>query len=454
MTITSSITKRRARSAAIFAVTALAFLPCGDSTVAALPSPPSHGAHSFGANFPGITGLGTADGSTLIATPIDTTNLAGKTIKQVAAGEDHSLLLAADGTVFAFGSNALGETGLGITSGNTLVATPINTTNLTGKRITQVAAGVEYSLLLADDGTVFSFGFNGAGRTGLGTAVGNTSVATPIDMSNLAGKWITQVAAGRDHSLLLAGDGTVFAFGSNRRGQTGLGVADGETLIATEVELADLGDRKITQVAAGWDHSVLLADDGTVFSSGYNAVGRTGQGLSTGNTLVATQIDMTFLAGQTIVQVAAGSEHSLLLSDDATVFSFGSNSYGQTGRGTTVGATLVATPISPSNYDGKMITDVSAGEFHSLLLANDGTVFSFGDNSHGKTGLGTGGGSTLVATPINTTNLEGLRATSISAGRFHSLLVAVPEPAGATLLVVGGLLSFIGWSTVNSRRRV
>jgi alpha-tubulin suppressor-like RCC1 family protein len=406
------------------------------STALALPSPQTSFAFSFGANFPGITGQDTTNGFTTIATPINTSNLAGKSIIDVAPADHHSLALTSDGTVFAFGSNTLGATGLGTTVGNTLVATPINTANLSGKVISQITAGTDHSVLLANDGSVFSFGFNGAGDTGLNTNVGNTLVATPIDATNLAGKKITQISTGLDHSLLLADDGSVFTFGSNRYGQTGLGTANGETLIATQIDMTNIGSKKIIQVSADYDHSLLLADDGTVFSFGYNRNGLTGQGTAVGTTLIATEIDATNIGGYKISQVAAGREHSLLLDDNGTVYSFGVNGYGETGLGTTAGSALIATPIVTSNLGGEKITSISAGEFYSLLLAADGTVFSFGDNGNYKTGLGTGAGSALVAVPIVATNLNGFHVSRIAAGRFHSLLVAsVPEPSVVTLLL-------------------
>ena len=72
------------------------------------------------------------------------------------------------------------------------------------------------------------------------------------------------------------------------------------------------------------------------------------------------------------------------------------------------------------------------------MLADDGTVFSFGSNFAGQTGLGLTTGATLVPTPINTTNLTGLRVTSISAGVAYGLLLAttVPEPASLALVAV------------------
>lgn len=398
---------------------------------------------SCGSNLDGRTGLGVDGGETLVATPIDTANLMGKTITQVAAGLDHNLLLADDGTVFSFGDNSHGQTGLGIYyPWSTLVATPIDTTNLAGKTITQVAAGYSHSLLLTDDGTVFSFGSNTSGQTGLGTGIGETAVATPIDTTNLGGKTITQVAAGGGYSLLLADDGTVFSFGDNAWGQTGLGVDSGESLVATPIDTTNLAGKTIAQVAAGGDHSLLLADDGTVVSFGSNWKGQVGLGTYTSlySVSIATPIDTTNLSGKSIAQVAAGNSASLLLADDGTVFSFGNNSAAQTGLGTEVGVTLLATPIDTTNLAGKTITEVAASG-HGLLLADDGTVFSFGVNSHGQTGLGTDVGVALVATPLDTANLAGLRVTGVSAGQWHGLLltVPVPEPGSATLVLLAGL---------------
>ena len=327
----------------------------------------------------GRTGQGTDDGYTLIATPIKTTNLMGETITEVATGTGHSLLVTEDGTVFSFGSNYRGGTGLGTDSGGTYIATPIDTTNLTGTTITQAAGGGAFSLLLADDGTVFSFGENYEGQNGQGIHDSNgTLVATPIDTTNLAGTAITQVAAGYDHGLLLADDGAVFAFGKDDYGEIGQGTSHGYTLVATPIVTTSLAGKAITQMAAGEHFSLLLADDGTVFSFGKSDWGQAGLGPSLGSR-IATPIHTTNLAGKTITQVAADGSHSLLLADDGTVFSMGMDQGGRTGLGLPDWTqTLVATPIDTTNLAGKTITQVAAGKTHSLLLADDGTVFSFG----------------------------------------------------------------------------
>jgi alpha-tubulin suppressor-like RCC1 family protein len=113
--------------------------------------------------------------------------------------------------VFSFGYDAYGEDGLGTVNDNYYIATPIIATNFADKEISQMSAGKDFqSLLVADDGTVLSFGTNANGLTGLGIAGGNTPIATPINTSKLFGKKITRVAAGAFDSLLLSSDGTVF----------------------------------------------------------------------------------------------------------------------------------------------------------------------------------------------------------------------------------------------------
>jgi alpha-tubulin suppressor-like RCC1 family protein len=390
---------------------------------------------SFGWNEGGRTGLGTDMGLTPIATRIDTTNLGGKSVKQIAANTFHSLLVTEDGSVFSFGLNELGITGLGIGSGSTLVATPINTTNLGGRKIVKAAAGEAHSLLLAEDGTVFSFGANTFGRTGLGTATGNTLVPTLIDTMNLGAKKVADIAAGDFHSLLLTEDGTVFSFGWNDLGETGQGTTSGNTLVATPINTLNITGKKFIDVEAGGKFSLILSDDGHVYSFGNNVQGKTGLGMTDFHTVTARPIVTTNLGDRRIVQLAAGVFHSLLLAEDGTVFSFGGGSHGKTGLGTFFANTPIATPIDTQHFAGKRITQIDAGLDHSLLLAEDGSVFTFGSNQRGEGGRSGSFASISLAFPIDRTNLRGLHVIGIAAGKIHSLLLVVPEPTGATLFV-------------------
>lgn len=414
---------------------------------AATPSiPASANVYSFGPNAQGRTGMGTENGFTMVATPIDVSNLGGRSITQVTAGSYHNLLLAEDGAVFSFGLNEDGRTGVGTAGINTLVATPIDASQLGGRAIKQVAAGYSHSVLLAEDGAVFTFGANWHGQTGLGMYVGNALVATPIDASRLGGRAIKQVAAGPYANLLLAEDGSVFSFGWNINGRTGLGLEDGDTAVATPIDASNLGGRAIKQVSVGDYHSLLLAEDGSVFSFGDDLFGQTGLGTpyDFDDTVVATPIDASNLGSRAITQVAAGGHHSLLLADDGSVFTFGWNSQGATGLGKGTGTTPVATQIDARHWGNQAITQVAAGRSHSLLLAEDGSVFSFGSNGGGATGLGTDSGFSSIPTLIDMSNLGGRTITKVEAGWNHSLLLTVPEP-GSLSLVGAAALACMGF---------
>jgi alpha-tubulin suppressor-like RCC1 family protein len=439
MTQTRFDTKSQTQAAAALALALVAMLQTAASASPGVSVPPENVVLSFGHNGSGRNGVGTNLGFTPIASPIDATNFIGRNITQISSGELHSLILAEDGTVFSFGDNSHHQTGLGTDSGFTLAATPILPTNLGSATITQIAADWSQSLLLSEDGTVYSCGWNAYGATGQNTFSGDTTIASPINTANLGGRKIKQVAAGGDHALLLAEDGTVFSFGANEYGETGLGTLVGATSIATPIITTNLGGRKISQVAAGPDHCLLLAEDGTVFSFGENEYGQTGLNTTSGNTLIATPINTSQMGGKKITSVAAGNVHSLLLAEDGTVFAFGWNIEGRTGQGTQSGVASVATPILTTNIGGRKIEQIDAKGALSLLLADDGTVFSFGSNFAGQTGLGLTTGATLVATPIDTTNLAGLRVTKISAGVAYGLLLAtpIPEPAAIWLFIVG-----------------
>jgi alpha-tubulin suppressor-like RCC1 family protein/formylglycine-generating enzyme required for sulfatase activity len=408
------------------------------------------GVLSFGS---GNLGLATGDTTATVATPIDTTNLGSRSIMQLAAGYGHNLLLADDGSVFSFGSNVYGQLGLG-TQTTAAVATPIDMTDLGGRQVTQVAAGTNHSLLLTDDGTVFAFGQNTFGQLGLGTtaSLAPVKVPTPIDVTNLGGRTITQISAGSSHSLLLADDGSVFAMGSNSSRSLGLGiVAPSGVKTPTPISTIEIGGRKITQVAGGSGYSLLLADDGTVFSFGDNYEGRTGLGLTYAITTVASPIDVTNLGGRKIIQMAAGATHSLLLADDGTVFAMGENtSSGYLGVGSQDQYVPIATQIDTTSLGDRKVVQIAAGNRDSFLLADNGTMFALGINLQGQLGIGTAdAGSYPSPIPINGMNLAGLAVTHLATNYSHSLLIAVPQIPEPTTLI----LAVVGLSLCIARRR-
>ncbi|MBZ5734913.1 hypothetical protein K8Z61_10435 [Nocardioides sp. TRM66260-LWL] len=339
---------------------------------------------AFGENGFGQLGTDSTDNTQARPTAIATTSsLIGKTITALATGGSHSLALASDGTLHAWGANYSGQVGDG-TALNP--ATAVAVTALAGKSITAIAAGNEHSLALASDGALYAWGWNSSGQLGDGTTIPRN---TPVAVTTLSGKTITAIAAGNRHSLALASDGTVYAWGNNASGQLGDGTTNSPVTAAAAVKTINtsLAGKTITAIAAGGTHSLALASDGTLYAWGSNSSGQLGDGTNVSHSTAGA---VTSLAGKTITAIAAGSDHNLALASDGTLYAWGSNSSGQLGNGSSSGSVTTAITVrTTTSLANKTIVAIAAGKLHSLALASDGTLHAWGSNSSGQLGNGT-----------------------------------------------------------------
>jgi hypothetical protein len=149
-----------------------------------------------------------------VAIPIQVSGSA--TVTAIACGNDHSLALNSDSTVWAWGLGQYGQLGDGnfYTTGNRGVATPVQVSGLTA--VTAIAGGYFHSLALKSDGTVWTWGWGAFGQLGDGNfyLFPFYGVATPVQVSGLT--TVTAIAGGGEHSLALKADGTVWAWGDGQ----------------------------------------------------------------------------------------------------------------------------------------------------------------------------------------------------------------------------------------------
>jgi len=184
---------------------------------------------AWGYNGFGQLGNGNTTESNVPVAINQTGVLANKTVIAVAAGDGHSIVLCADGTLAAWGANGNGQLGNGNTISSNVPVAVTQTGVLAGKTVIAVAAGGQHSLALCSDGTLASWGSNTLGPPLGGGQLGNGSVSSsnvPISVIQsgvLANKTIVSVAAGDGHSIVLCADGTLVAWGSNYFGQLGDG---------------------------------------------------------------------------------------------------------------------------------------------------------------------------------------------------------------------------------------
>ncbi|MFA6285846.1 MAG: chitobiase/beta-hexosaminidase C-terminal domain-containing protein [Opitutaceae bacterium] len=316
---------------------------------------------------------------------------------QVSTGQDHTLALRRDGTVWAWGDNDYGQLGQGTSSGSLY---PAKVVGLAGMKA--IAAGALHSLAVKSDGTVWGWGYNGNGQLGTGTAT--TQELSPVQVVALSG--VVAVAAGDDHSLALKSDGTVWAWGYNGSGELGDGSSAGQQL--SPVQVAGLGG--VVAITAGPSYSLALKADGTVWGWGYNGSGQLGTNYSPSSTNVPIRAGTII----NVIAISAGSWHVLALKNDGSVLAWGANYSGQLGDNTNSSRGFAGPVTLTGQY-----TAIAAGYDHSAALRTDGTLFTWGGNDYGQLGNGTTG--TSVKLPATVPGTSGI--TALAAGR-HTVAVS------------------------------
>jgi alpha-tubulin suppressor-like RCC1 family protein len=337
----------------------------------------------------------------------------------VVAENSYSFTIDSNGEVYAAGENIEGQLGLGNTGINSncnihavwndyyylffpYCKTFTKVSSLEGKNITSIAAGESHSLALDSNGNVYGAGNNDDGQLGFK----DTADYYVLDhrkfteIPSLNGKKITAIAAGDSFSLALGSDGKVYATGYDNF-----------------AEVSSLKGKNITTIVAGRSHSFAIDSDGKVYASGANSYGQLGFGdmwQRNGFT------EVTSLNGKNIIAISAGEHHSIAVDSDGKVYTAGDNDYGQLGLGDDGYRTNRYAFTEVPSLNGKNITAVVAGTYHSFAIDSNGKAYGTGNNGHSELGLGDKNNrNTFTEIP----SLNGKNIISIAAGSWHSLAV-------------------------------
>jgi alpha-tubulin suppressor-like RCC1 family protein len=154
----------------------------------------------------------------------------------------------------------------------------------------------------------------------------------------------------------------------------------------------------IIDVSAAKYHDLAVTGTGKVYSWGNGKNGRLGHG---NENSVPEPLIITSLLKIKVIKIATGEGHSLVLSNEGSIYSWGSDRFGQLGHGGfTAGGQNNTTPDTINNNARKIsspkridafkkdfIIDIVAGEVHSLALTDDSRLFSWGSNKNGQLGV-------------------------------------------------------------------
>lgn len=326
----------------------------------------------------------------------------------------HSEATVTHGDVFSWGSGTNYALGTGCTD---VALGPCRIETLHGERVVALAAGKFHSAAVTADGRLMTWGWGHGGRLGHPEAhihCGESAVIAPRIVSVLERKVVTSIAVAKHHTLLCTSNGECYSMGSNRYGQLGVAGIDTQPL---PKKIANLRGRFIISVAAANKHSAAVSSSGDVFTWGANTLGQLGYGTSDSITNVTPRL-VEAMKGRTVLAVAAAKRHTLVLTTEGEVLTWGH-------RGVSPRRVPLTTARNAYSLNGQLmsfhrgredvirpvVVAIAAGAAHSSALTVGGIVLTWRSAD-----------PNLMVQEVSG-NLAGKRAVSISAGKYRTAVV-------------------------------
>ena len=292
---------------------------------------------------------------------------------QVAIGDNHALYIDAMGFLHGMGQNISGE--IGTVAGAT--ALPVRLLN---DRVTMVKAGVNNSLFLKKDGSLWGLG-----------ALGIANVQVPVKVADGP---IKSFAGGESCIYVVKGDGSLWSGGYNGNGQLGDGTTQNRS------ELVKVIDSGVAKVISRSRHAAIIKDDGSLWTFGQNHRGQLGNGTK-------AHVSQPFrVEASGVVDVSTYPENTIYVKDDGSLWGLGRSHFGMFPSG--------GDNLHPLKIAEGAISRASLGHFHLLFLKEDGSVWGRGRNSEGQLGL--------EGSHTNPVQLVASGAVDISTGTDFSVI--------------------------------
>ena len=317
----------------------------------------------------------------------------------VSCGQDFSMGIKADGTLWGWGKNSSGQLANGTNDNNTS-PTQANSNSPPWKTVT---CGQNFSSGIKADGTLWTWGGNnGVGILGINNTT-PSSRNVPGETSLGGNDW-KLVSAGFSHILAIKTDGSLWAWGENTFGELG---NNSTTTSLLPIQIgANLNWDKIS---CGENFSAAIKTDGTLWTWGLNGSGQLGD-----NSVVdKSSPAQTKAAGTNWKQVSCGNTHVAAIKTDGTLWTWGLNSSGQLGDNSVIDKSSPA----QTNTGGTNWRQVSCGGFHTVTIKTDGTLWGWGENFYGAVGDDTTTNRTI---PVANKMASSYFKTTFS-GRDHSM---------------------------------
>lgn len=256
-----------------------------------------------------------------------------------------------------------------------------------------ISAGGGHTMVIDTDGNLWGWGNNFVGQVGDGTRDNRYS---PIRIMSD----VVMVSSGRSFTTAVTEDNSLWIWGIN------IGVRDSNYNEPVRI----MGD--VVAVSAGGDHAMAITDDGSLWAWGSNASGQLGLGHEIRMGFTDYSIPVRIM--EDVVAVSSGNDHTMALTADGSLWTWGSNTTGQLGHG--VLGMGFPEHVKPVRIMENVVA-ISAGAFHSMAIRNDGSLWAWGQNSRGELGDGS---TQFRQTPVHIMN----DVAVVSSGGHHTMAVA------------------------------
>ena len=311
----------------------------------------------------------------------DSTNIQRLTLVRVGSDNNwaaadaryqHTIAIKKDGSLYAWGYN-----GMGMLGDNTKIDK--NKPTQVGSADNWAAAAVggstnsAHTIAIRADGSLYVWGCNYFGEIGNGSLGGSAPNQTTPQRVGALYEWAS-FEAGANHNIAIKKVGTLWVWGSNQNGQLGLDNSGTGTHRPSPQQVGR--DDDWATVIAGSAHSIAIKKDGSLWAWGFNNAGQVGDDTTLNKTtpvLISTSNDWK--------AVVARYRHNLAIKTDGSLWAWGLNNSGQLGDGTATNRSI-PTRVGTA-YDWVV---VAAGENHSMGIKIDGSLWAWGNNSSGQFG--------------------------------------------------------------------
>jgi len=320
-----------------------------------------------------------------------------------------------------FGSGDFGQLGCG--DENRTRKKPYYVAALDGKKVVSVCSGALHSGAITSDGELYMWGCNDDGAVGRDTENSPEGETLPgLVKGEIEGLKVVRAVGGDCHTIALTDEGRFFCWGTYKDNSGTMGFTK-EDRTVTEPKEISFPQQTVIDIAAGHNHDLVLTSRGDVYEWGDVRVGLRASRRLKKSKLAPNRVN---IKNNKVKKVFSTAYSNFAITRDDRVFAWGLNHDGQCGIGHNKNPLL---PTHVPQLTALKPKDIAGGVHHTIVLAEDGRVFACGQSHYGRLGIGekienkTPEGSVYELTQVKFPGNE--KVKHISCGELHSLAVTV-----------------------------